>query len=372
LEEPDLLASNFLGLGMIAWAQSDYSDAFQFGENSLDLYRKCGDELGVADAKRLLGQVLRLQGEYGKATEYFEQSMDLYKKTNDRRGMARTLESLGLVARVRGDLDQAVALASESLELRREMNDSFGISYSLYNLGAAAYEQGTYEQARVYLEESLSMRRRLGDQLGMAAAINVLGDIALDQDNAKLAQHLYQESLSMRRTMGDKYGVADDLQGLGQASILLDDIANAAVFFEERLALAAELDVLRITASAQRDWARIQYRLGKRSAAFELLRENVSLCQRDNYPRGVVDCLETWAGLLTSEQEAPSALSLLGCAEGMRTTLHYLRSPREVKDHERLLSALRDLVEEEDFDTIQAECHGLTAGQVIAGCNLDK
>jgi tetratricopeptide (TPR) repeat protein len=84
-EYPSARARALLALGwLLAWLEQ-FSQTRSIAQESLDLYRKCGDQLGETDALLLLGYALQLLDERETANKFYEQSLTLVRSVGDGR-----------------------------------------------------------------------------------------------------------------------------------------------------------------------------------------------------------------------------------------------------------------------------------------------
>jgi predicted ATPase/class 3 adenylate cyclase/DNA-binding CsgD family transcriptional regulator len=207
------------GAGVLAHYQGDYARAEALCTDSLALYRRAGDERGVASALCGLALAARTRGDYLTAQTTFEEALEIFRRLGDRQGIARTLGRLALVVWFAGDDERFRILAEESLVAFRELEDVEGISLALLHVGLAALSQGDPARARPLLEESLAICRGLGDRRTIAKATNFLGDAACGRHDYAAARILYEESLSLSVELGDRWISAISLEGLARMAV---------------------------------------------------------------------------------------------------------------------------------------------------------
>jgi predicted ATPase/DNA-binding CsgD family transcriptional regulator len=206
------------GAGVLADYQGDYAPAEALYTESLALYRRAGDERGVASALCGLAHVARTRGDYAFAQSTFEEALEIFRRLGDRQGVARTLGRLGLAVWFAGDDERFHMLAEKSLAAFRELEDVEGIGLALLHLGLVALSQGDPERARPLLEESLAICRELGDRRTIAKAVCFLGDAASGRRDHAAARTLYEESLSLSIELGDRFLSAISLEGLARTA----------------------------------------------------------------------------------------------------------------------------------------------------------
>jgi predicted ATPase/class 3 adenylate cyclase/DNA-binding CsgD family transcriptional regulator len=207
------------GAGVLAHYQGDYDRAEALCTESLALYRKVGDERGVAGALSGLALAARTRGDYAAAQSTFEQALEIFRRLGDRQAVARTLDRLGLAVWFAGDDERFRVLVEESLAAFRELEDVEGIGLCLLHLGVVALSQGDPSSARPPLEESLAIWRELGDRRTIVKATYFLGDAASGRRDHAAARTLYEESLSLSIELGDRWISAISLEGLARVAL---------------------------------------------------------------------------------------------------------------------------------------------------------
>jgi len=75
------------------------------------MYRRLGDEHGVAQALLDLGHVAQHQEDREQATAHYEESLMMYRKIGDLEGTASAVNGMAVLARNRGDLEGRAHLA---------------------------------------------------------------------------------------------------------------------------------------------------------------------------------------------------------------------------------------------------------------------
>jgi predicted ATPase/class 3 adenylate cyclase len=229
--EESLRARALMLAGAFATNQDDYNRALELVEESLALYRKLGDQAGVASDLNVLGNIAHYRGDFQRAEALFTESLTLRRQIGNQRDLALTLDNLASVLSERGDADQATSLFEESLAISRSLGDNSGIATVLSNLGEVARGQGLYDQASSLFKEALDHCRALGDEAGIANCLSNLGLIARLQGDDERAGSLYHDALHLCLDVGNKWGVAECLEGLAAVARLRGQPELAAQFF---------------------------------------------------------------------------------------------------------------------------------------------
>ncbi len=181
-----------------------------------------------ANALNASAALAALRNEYPIALESTAESLQIFRRIGDRVGIATTLALHGAIARFQGDLAAAVVCGEESLALFRDLGNRWGIAVSLSFLAAVAEQQGDYRRAEALRTEELAVRRELGHPWGIARILLDLGSLALRQDDPERANALLLNGLALRRDMGDRSGIAVAVEKLASVAAVRGAAEQAA------------------------------------------------------------------------------------------------------------------------------------------------
>lgn len=186
----------------MAAIRSQFLSALELTAESLSLFRRIGDRVGMATTLALRGAVARFQGNLDLTRECVEESLSLFRDLQDRRGIAVSLSFLATVAEQQGGYQRAESLLTESLALRRELGHTWGVAQTLLHLGSLALRQNDPERANGLLLTGLALRRELGDQPGVAATLEKLAGVAAVRGAAEQAARLGGMAAALRDLIG--------------------------------------------------------------------------------------------------------------------------------------------------------------------------
>ncbi len=238
----DIRARALFGGGCLARQQGDNTLAWPLLEESIALWRTCGDsgKSGLAYALCYLGALAREKGDMPLAYSLSVEGIDLFNEQEDPWGRSFGLITLGMVLRDQADYAGARLMLQESLALMREIEDMWGIADALHHLGLVALRQGDYETAQSRFEESLGLRQQLGNKHGIAYSVHSIGIAVINQGRIGPAKPYLQLSQTLFRELGDKYGLASALSYLGYVALFEGDVTGARYLFEKSLGLARD------------------------------------------------------------------------------------------------------------------------------------
>jgi predicted ATPase/DNA-binding SARP family transcriptional activator/DNA-binding CsgD family transcriptional regulator len=200
--------------GWLSEAQGDYEQARAAHEACLDIYRRLGDERGIAASLRNLGSVAASQGDHGRANELLEESLTMTRRSGTDTDVVRVLTTLGVLAISRDEHARAVVCFEEALSLARKSGDVRGVAVSLNNLGHATLLRGDAGRATALFEEVLAKDREVGDAQGTAISLINLALAALAQGGHERADELLVESLTLLRRVENKLVTVECLEAM--------------------------------------------------------------------------------------------------------------------------------------------------------------
>jgi predicted ATPase/class 3 adenylate cyclase len=212
---PDLVRAMALcSAGYLAHVQGDIGRSRKLVEESLELYRKLGDEEGTARSLQYLGWTT-LEDDTERARRLLEESLDINRRVGNKRELAMVLHALATMTVDAGEQERGKALFEESEALYRESGDIQGLSGSLGVQGWAALLEGDTGRARKLAVEGLELSREIRDKDMESWQQSTLGLVALEEGDTGRAWMLLVESLEVFLEIESRPGVIDSLGDVG-------------------------------------------------------------------------------------------------------------------------------------------------------------
>jgi tetratricopeptide (TPR) repeat protein len=101
-----------IGLGMLEYLQCEYDRASSRLRQALDLCDPAAEPRVVARASQVLGSIAREQGRYADARARHEESLAIWRRLDDQVGVTRSVKALGFTAWLEEDYRQYQELAA--------------------------------------------------------------------------------------------------------------------------------------------------------------------------------------------------------------------------------------------------------------------
>jgi tetratricopeptide (TPR) repeat protein len=153
-------------LSLLAISGISYPEAIdsyiEMARESLEIFRKLGDQPGMAHAYNILGELTRSAEDYDAAQHYYAECLRLVRITGERMREAMQYNNLGLIAYHRGQYQLAIDLTRRGLRLFRELGTSYGLAMGLSGLAGPIARLGDYEKAARLLGASTAGMDSLG------------------------------------------------------------------------------------------------------------------------------------------------------------------------------------------------------------------
>jgi predicted ATPase/DNA-binding winged helix-turn-helix (wHTH) protein len=214
-------------LSTFATVQGDFPAATDFVEQSLSIYRRLGDQWGIAVSMNARAIVAWDRQDYAAAQSHFDESLACWRALGDRVAVARCLHSFANCVRGRGDYVRARALLEEAGRIFEQLGDHSGAAWSLNQRGDIAREEGEVAVARELYQRALSTFREANDRWGIARSLTDLAQIACDERDHVTAHAAYREALALFVSLGHKRGIARALEGFACSALAQRDPARA-------------------------------------------------------------------------------------------------------------------------------------------------
>ena len=201
----ELRVKAMLPASWLARSLGNYEKATFLHEESLQLLRAAGDEVGMADALIQGGLLSVYKDNPQCAVACFTESLILSERANYRWGRARALVNLAHSALFNLEWNrQARMRGEESLQLFEEMGDATEQAHALIILGPGSHYEGDDQRGRRLIEKAIAITRRSGDRRQLAWATIALSGMILWQGKRDEALETAKQALGLAVELGEK------------------------------------------------------------------------------------------------------------------------------------------------------------------------
>ena len=215
-------------LGRLRGHQNRLHDAEVAFEASLHIYAALKRNEGLATTQCHLADVYQRRGNLGEAAELFLNSLEVFRRGGDELAEAHALNSLAVTYQLSNRFAEAEECLRRSLDIKRRLRDTVGEAKSLTNLGLLFERQSKWNEARRSFEACLALRERVGDRMGTAKTLQNLALLHEAQDKIVESLHFQRQALPI-------FEQTDDHRSITLARALVAK-------WEEKLSGAAKVD----------------------------------------------------------------------------------------------------------------------------------
>ena len=194
-----LLLPVALGYGRWPGARPGHRPPRLFLEQTFVTARRVEAPGAIAYALCDLAAAARNADDSETSQRLLEESLSLFERLGDELGVAQTLAQLGNLHCARGELELSQKLLAESLAIREHADDARGIGLSLLASAVTAAHFGDLDRAEVMAERALTLFDRTDDVPGRGSAVTQLGYIAADRGRLEAACELLERALVLWR-----------------------------------------------------------------------------------------------------------------------------------------------------------------------------
>ncbi len=230
-----LMVSNRKLAGLY-WALSDYSNAMECANRTLEIAQKLEDHLEKAGILRTMGLILKPLGENKKAVEHFFESLQLYEELKDSMGLAQVYNSIGTTFSEQNELDSAIEYFKKALAIFRQTHNMMGIAGALNNISIALpKDSSSVEEKKSLLFEAVRINQQIGQKYWEAINYENLGSIYLDSHMLDSAYYYLAKSKELVVALKSMPHLADNLILFSNYYIQLEDFDKALKFGQQAL-----------------------------------------------------------------------------------------------------------------------------------------
>jgi predicted ATPase/class 3 adenylate cyclase len=189
------------GAGGIAWWRGDVSEARASYEEALAIERGLGDPARVAEA--LYNLAFPVIGEDPEtAAELFEESLELFRRTGNESGVARALGMLTFGDALAGNWGPVVVRTEEAVAIWRRLGDAFHLTDDLISLSMAYTHLDRLAEARSTALEALDLVLDAESPPGIAGALMAMAFVANRESRHRDALRLIGAVMALSERIG--------------------------------------------------------------------------------------------------------------------------------------------------------------------------
>src|SRR5262249_32037619 len=103
------------GAALLSWKEAQNDKAARYGEESVAIFRECGDLAWIGHSEWVFGACQMARGRLDEARLLLEDARAVFRRAHHAWGEAQALGFLAITYEIRGEHEQALAYAAEAL-----------------------------------------------------------------------------------------------------------------------------------------------------------------------------------------------------------------------------------------------------------------
>ncbi|HLY56556.1 MAG TPA: adenylate/guanylate cyclase domain-containing protein [Stellaceae bacterium] len=196
---------------------------------AVELLRRSGDEIGLARALQVLGNVLARPGSSEAAEACMREAETILRARAPTKELANILGTLSIVRKFQDDAPGAVALAQEGLAISRRLGHRAGIEFQATNLAEFEFSRGDVRAAISRAREAEAACRRSGNRRFLAYLMCNLGGYLVAAGDTLQAGPAAAEAIRLTRSLGlEREPMICAMEHLALVAALSGDAAASA------------------------------------------------------------------------------------------------------------------------------------------------
>jgi predicted ATPase/class 3 adenylate cyclase/DNA-binding CsgD family transcriptional regulator len=354
LDDQRLIARCLMGCGMLS-----FYDAGPYFAEAIDLARASNDLAVQYQLRAYQTFACSVAGSPIESQAAGEEGRDLADAFGDKFMSRYCRVFLSGALGMQGKLAEAVHASRLMVEEARMAEDRPTETFGLITLAQALAFQGDAAAAHTAAQAAVEAAAAIGGFHEDTAYVS-LASAALAGGDAAAAKHACDSA--MRHTYPLKELFTRSLVPMTDAALGCGDLVAARRWADDTVAIVPGFhQVLALTARA-----RVALAQGEPDQAERDAHDALVVAARTHGYLRVPDNLECLARLAAESGSYPHAARLLGAADGIRQRSGEARYPMYQADYDVVLAAVRETLEQKDFDDAWAEGAALSTEEAIA------
>lgn len=216
-----------LVLGEIQQHRGDVVGSLGVLDDARRRFCEAADAAGEASALRQIGMTRIFAGEFTAADEALEQALTRFEQLGDARNAAWARQNLSWSAYISGRVDEAEARVIEAMETFEELGDPGGLTWSRGLLAWVRFHQGRDDEALELASVVGADAHERGEVWGEAMMVVLTGAISLWSGRTEQAVETLGQAASLFDEISDSFGALQARCNLARAMAMHGDVASA-------------------------------------------------------------------------------------------------------------------------------------------------
>ena len=306
---------------------SDSAKAISLAQKARKMAEEIDFPKGEAYALKNMGMVYYLKGKYEETLNYWNQSLQVFEKAEDNVGIANMLSNIGAVYFNQGADAKALEYNLKSLQLAEKINDTLRMISALSNVGSIYYNKKD-PLALNYLLKVLPLVENIGNTDAYVVTTGNIGEIYYDNNNDQKALEYYQRSI---KAADDKLSAAFAVNGIGKVYLKEGQLDKALQSHQKALSIARKFDDKLQEVRSLRGIAAVYMKKGIVATAIDYLQQaHVVVEQMDDVKIEMKDLYQDMALAYANGNDYPNAFHFKSLYADLKDTLYNIESKKKL------------------------------------------
>jgi signal transduction histidine kinase len=250
-------------------SSSNYHIGRVLADSALALSQKHRYFSGEAEAIRIKGLTYFYGVKYSEALTHFLESLILFKKIGDSLGIGKAKNNIAIVYSYQGLYEKSIEIHRENLNMRRKIGDMDGVSTSLNNIAVDLRKLGKADEALLYYKQAIDVSSNSKDYRSLSRYYNNIGNIYIEKHLPDSAILFINKGLELRIKINDRQGIKNSYQSLGSYYSYLGNYTKSRELLERAMQIAKEIGIVYEIESAALELSEVYAKLGNFQKAYE-------------------------------------------------------------------------------------------------------
>jgi len=225
------------------WLLSQFEEAITRSDYMKEIATKLGDNLGIAKANNVIGNVYYDLSNYDKSLEYYMKALSFAKNSNDKRIEAYIHNNLGEIYNAIDAYDEALKYYMLSLEISQTLDEELIVGITQLNLAELHVKQGKVDEGLSFTHTALDMFVESEDYISISYAHYLLAKIHRQTGRTEKAHRELILAIEIMRRMQDQISLVQAYTTMVELLIEEKNYDEALEYVEDGLDVANRIGV---------------------------------------------------------------------------------------------------------------------------------
>lgn len=228
-------------------AQSDFSRAIEYHQQSLDAAIQLNDTISIAQAYNNIGTNLRRIGGLPEASDYHYRALQISERFHDthngdnQKNRVMALNGIGNIALTLDNFDEAESKFREALRGEATINSQIGQAINYANLGSIFQKRKMFDTAYYYYELSMIKNQMIRSKLGIGLCHKHLGEIHEEKKEYAEAKNEFLTAYTVMDGMEDRWHWLEACLAMARINIKSNQLGEAMTYLVKAQKTAEEI-----------------------------------------------------------------------------------------------------------------------------------